>query len=129
MSSLIFLVRGSSMKKNIFSIIASILSFIALVIGVIKLIPQFNKAGIQDQTWIAFIATAFPLMIFIYAIASTDEGAKAVAPNAYGLVLTVPAIVAFIYLKSWIAVICMAIVFVLIIKQLYNDLNEDEKKH
>ena len=117
------------MRKNIFSIIASILSFIALVFGIIKLIPQFNKAGIPDQTWISFIATAFPLMIFIYAVAGTDKDAKSVAPNAYGLVLTVPAIIASIYLGSWIEVVCLVIVAFLIIQQLYLDLNEEEKKH
>lgn len=117
------------MRKNIFSIIAAILSFIALVIGVIKLIPQFNKAGIPDQTWIAFVATGFPLMIFVYAVAGADENAKPVAPNAYGLVLTVPAIIASLYLGSWIEAICLVLVAFLIIQQLYADLKEGEKKH
>ncbi len=117
------------MRKNIFSIIASILSFIALVIGAIKLIPQFNKAGVPDHTWISFIATAFPLMIFIYAVAGADKDAKSVAPNAYGLILTVPAIIASIYLGSWIEVICLVIVAFLVIQQLYIDLNEQEKNH
>ena len=117
------------MKKNIYSTLASILSFIALVIGIIKLIPQFNKAGIPDQTWIAFIATAFPLMIFIYAIAGTDENAKSVAPNAYGHVLSVPSIIASLYLGSWIAAICMTLVAIFIIRQLFQDLNEEENHH
>jgi lipid-A-disaccharide synthase-like uncharacterized protein len=117
------------MRKNIFSIIASILSFIALVLGIIKLIPQFNKAVNPDQTWISFIATAFPLMIFIYAVAGTDKDAKSVAPNAYGFVLTIPAIIASMYLGSWIEVLCLVIVAFLIIQQLYLDLNEEEKKH
>lgn len=117
------------MRKNIFSILASVLSFISLVIGGIKLIPQFNKAGIPDQAWISFIATAFPLMIFIYAIAGANENAKTVAPNAYGLVLTVPAIVAFMYLGSWVAVTCMTLVAILIVRQLIQDMNEEEKHH
>ncbi|APJ03616.1 hypothetical protein [Silvanigrella aquatica] len=119
------------MKRNIASWIAAVLSFISLVMGAVKLIPHFNKSGNPDQTWIIFIATAFPLMIFVYALAGTDENAKSVAPNSYGLVLTIPAIIASLYLGAWIEVICLTLVFVLILQQLFSDSNENKegKKH
>lgn len=112
------------MKKNISSIIASILSFCSLIIGAIFLIPQFNKPGISDQSWVYFVITAFPLMTFIYAIAGTNEEAKSVAPNAFGLMLSIPAIIASIYLGIWAEAVCLLIVTILLIKQLLIDLNE-----
>ena len=117
------------MKKNIPSLVAAALSFVSLVIGVIKLIPYFNKSGNPDQAWIAFIATAFPLMIFIYALGGADDNAKSVAPNGYGLVLTIPAIIASMYLGSWIEVVCLVLVFFLILQQLFKDINEESNKH
>lgn len=117
------------MRKNIFSIFAAILSLISLIIGLIKLIPQFNKAGAPDKTWIIFIVTVCPLMTLIYAIAGTDEDAKSVAPNSFGLLCTIPAIIAAIYLNLWLIAIFMLFVAVFIIKQLFIDLNEQDKNH
>jgi hypothetical protein len=116
------------MRKNVFTIIASILSFVTLVIGFIHLLPQFGKV-IPDKTWIAFVATGLPLMIFIYTLAGGNKDAKPVAPNAYALVLIFPSVIASIYLSSWIAVVCMILVAILIVKQLMADLSENENKH
>ncbi|WP_186644018.1 hypothetical protein [Fluviispira vulneris] len=111
------------MQKNIFSILAGIFSFIALVIGVLKLFPHFQK-GSPDQTWIFLIITVCPLMTLIYSIAGTDEESKSVSPNAFSLVLTVPSIVAALYLHLWVSVFCMLLVAIFSLRQLLKNDNE-----
>ncbi|KAB8033700.1 hypothetical protein [Fluviispira multicolorata] len=111
------------MQKNIFSILAGVFSFIALIIGIFKLFPHFQK-GAPDQTWIFLIITVCPLMTLIYAIAGTDDSIKFVSPNAFGLVLTFPCIIASFYLHLWVSVICMLLVAIFALKQLFQDSNE-----
>ncbi|WP_338637638.1 hypothetical protein [Spirobacillus cienkowskii] len=109
------------MKKNTFSFLAAAFSLIAIFIGIIKLIPHFNSNANLDRTWIIFITTGFPLMIFIYAISGFHQSAKNVAANAYGLILALPTIIAFIYLKSWLGAVCMVLTSILIVAQLFVD--------
>lgn len=117
------------MKKNIYSKLAAVLSFLCMVIGFVKLIPHFNKSNALDHTWIVFVTFAFPLMIFVYAIAGTDESAKAVAPNSYGLVLAIPTVIAAAYLGSWIAAVGMLLVTIFILIQLFQDIKEEGPHH
>ncbi len=117
------------MKKNMNSLLAAALSLICMVIGIIKLLPHFNKNNELDHTWVVFVTFAFPLMTFIYAIAGADAQAKSVAPNGYGLVLAVPTVIAAIYLGSWVTAVCMFAVVILIILQLFQDINEENSNH
>jgi len=109
------------MKKNTFSFLAAAFSLIAIIIGIIKLIPHFNSNANLDRTWIIFITTGFPLIIFIYAISGFHQSAKNVAANAYGLVLAIPTIIAFLYLKSWLGAASMMLASILMVAQLFVD--------
>ncbi|WP_158997688.1 hypothetical protein [Pigmentibacter ruber] len=117
------------MRKNVSSLLAAFLSFVCVVIGLIKLLPHFNKNNELDHTWVVFVTFAFPLMTFVYAIAGANEQAKSVAPNGYGLVLSIPTIIAAAYLGSWIAAVCMLLVTILIFVQLLRDLKEEESNN
>ena len=114
------------MKKNTFSFLAAAFSLIAIIIGIIKLIPHFNSNANLDRTWIIFITTGFPLMTFIYAISGFHQSAKYVAANAYGLILAIPTVIAFLYLKAWLGAASMVFASILMVAQLFVDRAEED---